>query len=275
MSTVGLELEWADVDRWSEIPAHLGSWNTEDYSIVNSDGHANSPDGSTWRWGGEINTRPTESVGSQRLIVEELVRLLNPTVNFKCNLHVHVQPDFNLLQDLERLKRVAIILRTAEKFVFSTVDPMPRPVDASELKRWRRNLKSHHGSVPEARFHEMMCAGTVQEFKDAHAPPTKTGGRAWHVVSRTGMNLRSLWKHETIEFRHFFGTVDPEEIASAAKWCKEFLDHVVFQSLSEDFQEGDMIARMIHETCGPWRFPRAQPYDHELALGFERTRWKK
>lgn len=274
MSTIGLELEWADVDRWKELPPELGTWNDQDYSIVNSDGHANDPTGRTWRWGGEINTVPTETAIAQGEIVRQLGNLLQPTINYKCNLHVHVKPDVDLLKDLDLLKRVATYMRESEQFVFNTIDPLPQPTSTDpeirkgETARYRRNLKSHHGSIPLARWSEMMLAVTVHEFKDAHAPPTKTGGRAWHIVQRTGMNLRSLWKHGTIEFRHFFGSCEPEEIVSAAQWCQLFVAEALDSSITASVLFKD-------RRYFPWRFPRPQPYDHQLALGFEATKWKK
>lgn len=271
--TVGVELEWADVDRHATIPEHLGSWNNQDYSIVNSDGHANCPTGATWRWGGEINTRPTETAAEQDEIVRQLSALLSPTINYKCNLHVHVAAP-RLLEDLELLKSTAQRMRKAEPFVYSVVEPLPRPTaeefpDPEELKgavkRWRRNLDSHQHSLSDERFAEMMSARTHQEFKDAHAAPTVTGGRAWHIAKRPGMNLRSLWKHGTIEFRHFPGTADPEEIESACSWCLLFTQAAI---------DGQLSPREIYESRS-WRFPTFRRYDHWLAKGFEATRFKR
>lgn len=283
MSTIGVELEWADVDRWSIIPEALGRWNDQDYSIVNSDGHGNCPTGETWRWGGEINTVPTHTPREQAEITRELAALLNPTINYKCNLHVHVKPDFDLLSDVRVLKLAATLMREAEPFVWKYVDPIPSPSGdpdtdewKGEKKRWTRNMKSHHGSINASRWEEMMAAETTQAFKDAHAPPTKTGGRAWHVVQRTGMNLRSLWKHGTIEFRHFFGTADPEEIEDATAWCQAFIDMVVDSARFRPDITGENIAQYVyHGRKGGWKFPTPRPYDHKLAVRFEETKWTK
>lgn len=279
-TTVGLELEWADVDRWASIPEYLGSWNDQDYSIVNSDGHANCPTGQTWRWGGEINTRPTETCGDQAVIVEALVALLKPTINYKCNLHVHVGHD-QLRDvrdgggDLDLLKRVARYLRDAEDFVYQFVEPIEVPdstefPDPEELrgakKRYRRNLTSHHHSLSEARWTEMMSAKSVIEFKNAHAAPATGGKRAWHVAPRPGMNMRSLWKHGTIEYRHFPGTCDPQEVFHAASWCKLITKAAV---------RGTPTPEQIWKENGPWVMPQFRRYDHQLALGFERTKFKK
>ena len=291
MSTVGIELEWSDIDRWKEIPATLGKWSMEDYSIVNSDGHGNCPTGETWRWGGEINTRPTSTPAEQaeitRLLVEHF-QSPSPVINYKSNLHVHVAPSLNLLEqeNLQILKDVATYLRESEAFVYSTVEPLRsmQPTEAEfpdvdELigatKRWRRNLTSHQHSLPPQRYVEMMAATTTQEFKDAMAPPTKTGGRAWHVAPRPGMNLRSLWKHGTIEFRHFAGSMNPGEILDAVEWCQQLTDAAVLRAtLPKDIHV--LSAQEIYVRARPaWSFPKFVKYDHQLALGFAMTQWKK
>lgn len=268
--TVGVELEWADVDRSSEIDPAVGRWNEQDYSIVNSDGTANCPRGVWCQRGGEINTVPTGTAQEQADIVRVLAEQLRPVVNYKCNLHVHVRPDLDLLSDLGLLKRTAAWARVQEGFVFHHVDPIepPNRADYSDdewfrgaVRRYRRNLTSHHRSVPDARWAEMMGAATVSEFKDAHAPLTVTGRRAFHVTPRAGINLRSLWKHGTVEYRHFFGTADPDEVRDAVEWCHRFTFMATRQLGS---------AAELHASR-PWRFPRARPYDHNLQLGFERT----
>lgn len=285
MSTVGCEHEFADVDRWVEIPSHLGKWSTMDYSIVNSDGHGNDPTGVSHQWGGEVNTVPTDTPGEQAAILVELLEHFRQTghpavVNWKCNLHVHVKPDLAWHEDVELLKRFASYLRAAEPYVWEVVDPLPKPTRADHVnpddlagavKRWRRNLTSHHYSLPSARWGEMMEARTLQEFRDAHAAPTQAGGRAWHIAPRPGMNLRSLWKHGTVEFRHFFGTLDPDEVECAVRWCQLLTDAAVDHAVRDHWIEPETIAA----AHGPWKFPRARPYDHRLQQLFDVTKWKK
>lgn len=281
MVTIGLELEWADVDRWADLPPDLGAWSTADYSIVNSDGHANCPTGTTWRWGGEINTRPTETWMEQASIVIRLRRLLNPTILYKCNLHVHCRDSRfdEMMLDVEKLKGFARYLQEAEHFVYTYVEKLepPRPEDhitheslKGATKRYRRNLDSHQHAVPPARWVEMMAATTPEHFRDAHASPTSTGRRAWHIAKRPGMNMRSLWKHGTVEYRHFPGTADEEEVASAARWCQHFTE----QATNRAFGQVYVTPQRLYEQHGPWRFPKFQPYDHELQLGFDRTKHK-
>lgn len=274
MSTVGLELEWSDIDRWAKISPDLGAWNELDYTIVNSDGHANCPTGTTWRWGGEINTVPTYTANEQAAIVAALAAQLNPTINYRSNLHVHVKPDVDL-EDLQLLKHVAMRMRESEGFVYTIVEPIPRPTrdeyeqdddDAfrGAMKRYRRRLVSHHYSLPPARWLELVNSTTVDGFRDAHAPPTRNGRRAWHLAPRPGMNMRSLWKHGTIEFRHFPGTADPVEIESAVSWCQSFVDDVAL---------GVTSALELYRSRS-WRFPTFRKYDHELETRYQITKYK-
>lgn len=293
-ATVGVELEWADVNRRDELPSHLGKWSEEDYSIVNSDGHANCPHGCCWQWGGEINTRPTATAQEQGDICAELAEHLGargpaPTINYKCNLHVHVRhPLFQRMLDgdVGLLISFASRLREAEDFVYSAVEPIVKPTEAEfpdplelrgAMKRYRRNLTSHHYRLPDARWTELVHAGVPDGVRLAHAPPTAAGGRAFHVAPRPGMNLRSLWKHGTLELRHFPGTADPVEVTSACRWGMLFVEEMMRLAQSADsilVRSGEAAARRIYKDFGPWRFPQFRRYDHALQLGFDATKWK-
>lgn len=278
--TIGLELEWADVDRHATIPEELGRWNTQDYSVVNSDGHANSPDGTGWRWGGEINTRPTAQLDEIHTIVARLEEHLDPTINYKCNLHVHCRDMVRfgeLVRDVEKLKRFYYYLSHNAPFVYSHVEQIvpPDPDQFPDLaayngaaRRYRRNLDSHQHQLPPKRVAELLAATTPEEFKDAHASPMANGNRAWHIAKRPGMNMRSLWKHGTVEYRHFPGTADPVEAMFAAKWCQLFTE----EATSYAFGEAHKSAAQLYEAHAPWTFPQFRPYDHKLQLGFDKTR---
>ena len=63
--TWGMEIEWGDVDRRLEIPAHLGSWEYAETDIINlKEPYKNvccDPLGLEPPFGGEINTKPTKT----------------------------------------------------------------------------------------------------------------------------------------------------------------------------------------------------------------------
>jgi hypothetical protein len=266
--TYGLELEWADVDRHATLP--VGSWSTQDYTIVNSDGHANDPTGREWRYGGEINTEPSDSIEGQLSQVATLARLLRPTINYRCNLHVHVGFEVSLARAKRLLEHVAMW----QDDVFRLVEPIPRPkageyATADEFKgamrRYRRRLVSHQHKLPAARVAEAMAAGTLREFNDAHAAPGKDGRRLWPISPRPGMNTRSIIEHGTVEFRHFPGSADEAEIGDAIRWCREFV--------ASAFAMTSPVAAF--HAGRPWRFPAFRKYDHAMETRYQQTKYSK
>ncbi len=174
-------------------------------------------------------------------------------------------------------------MREAEDVVYQLLEPIPFPEyreypDPEHLKgamkRYRRRLVSHQHSLPQNRLDEMMLAKTPQEFHDAHAAPSKDGTkRLWHIAPRAGMNMRSLWKHGTIEFRHFPGTLDPEEVHDCAMWCQEFVRIAMMSSRNEIAGTPQTLTHDLWKSR-TWKIPKFVKYDHELMLGFEKTKHK-
>ena len=270
--TVGIELEWADVDRRIAIPKQLGEWDYDDYTIVNSNGRANDPTG-TYPIGGEINTRPTQTAQQQADIVAELRDLLQPTINYRCNLHVHV--GIGALQhDLATLKTILRYITDAEPFVYEFVEKIPKPLRinypnkeefAGAMKRYRRRLVSHQQRIPANRVTKMLDAITIEEFFNNHAHRNEQTGRyAMHLAARAGINLRSLKKNGTIEFRHFAGTCDPIEIEAAVEWCRRFTWNAITneQSVQDLYWERE------------WKMPTFRPYIHALEIGYQETKYR-
>jgi hypothetical protein len=262
--TFGLELEWADVDRHATLP--VGSWSCEDYTLVNSDGHANAYRGESWRWGGEINTEPTPFIVGQVGQVELLAGLLAPTINYRCNLHCHVGLPFDL-----DVAKTLLRFVDAHPRLLDMIEPVPQPTRArypnpaayaGAMRRYRRRLVSHHYRLPAARVAEALAADDLDGFYQAHAPLGADGRRLWPVAPRPGINLRSLHKHGTIEFRHFPGSADPVEIGDALRWCQAWTLCAL--------EGGDPYA--VWRDGRPWRFPQFMPYEHGLELGYVATK---
>lgn len=262
----GLELEWADVDRTTALP--YGKWSNEDYTIVNSDGHANCPTGTRWRYGGEINTTPTKTIEGQLLQVETCRDLLKPTINYRCNLHVHVGFDPLTLDVAKALLR--FIVRWQDD-VYKLVEPIPQPTRDEYLhddeyrgamKRFRRRQVSHQCRLPRERVLEALEATSIQEFYDSHAPKGKRGQRVWPIAPRAGMNTRALKEHGTIEFRHFAGSDDVVEIGDALRWCDGFVRCALDGTSPVDF----------YHANAPWTFPTFRPYIHSLELRYQETK---
>ncbi len=264
--TYGLELEWADVDRWAALP--VGSWSRTDNSIVNSDGHANDPKGIGWQWGGEINTTPTDTIAGQVAQVVELAELLHPVINYRCNLHVHVG-----LGAPPTLTQAQVLLGHIDRWqndLYPLVDPIPQP-DAADYAtteehkgaraRYFHSLGSHQRRLPASFVAEAMQAQTLQGFFDAHFGLSATGARN-ERSPRAGMNTKSLLKHETLEFRHFAGSANPHHIGEALRWCDLFVTSAF---------NGENPVELFH-TLGPWGFPKHMKYEHHLETEWRLTK---
>lgn len=264
----GCELEFADVDRLTKLPAGC-SFDGKDHTVVNSNGIATDPKAETCTIGGEINVRPTDSIADQLDVIQEILNCFGDqiTVNYRCNLHVHVRVP-GLRDDLAACKQLATYIRTHEQDVYRLIEPIPVPGAAEypdeesmagAMKRYKRRHRSHQYRVSENAYKAMMTANTVAEFYNAHAPwSEKKQQYCFHLKPRAGINLRPLWEthHNTIEFRHFPGTLSILEYKSALTWCQQFLHaalnapHVTPQQILD---------------ANPWmQFAKFQPYQHHL-----------
>lgn len=225
--TFGVELEFADVYKGSILPDGA-VWDYDDNTIVNSNGIANDNKGLLYRYGGEINTRPTDTVREQVDHIEKIIDAVRPSNNYRCNLHVHVGIP-GLKDDLSECKRILKYFQENHRKIFQIVERLPMLKEPYgdrlkwEQKRLNRIRVSHQYILPQKRYDAIMAARTPQEFLDEHAPLTDKG-RMWHFSPRPAMNMRQLWETETIEFRHFPGTLNLKEIETALLWCMRIVE---------------------------------------------------
>lgn len=223
--TFGTELELSDCERDTPLPGK-STWDVNDYTIVNSNGVANDPKAILWKFGGEINTEPATSVDAQVEVIAEVLKALRPApmTNYRSNLHVHIRVP-GLAEDLGKLQRILSYTQAHGQQVFDLVDPLPaKPDDAPATKRWKRRKRSHHYLLTEKCYQRAMSATTLSDFRAAHAPLDYSGTPMFHLVQRSGVNLLSLWKHQTIEFRHFSLSLNLDELRNAIRWCQVFLE---------------------------------------------------
>lgn len=263
--TYGCELEFADVDRFAKLPDGC-TFDGKDHTIVNSNGIATDPKARTSTIGGEINTKATSTIDEQVSIISNVINSFEEvTINYRCNLHIHIRVP-ELKDDLESCKRLASYIRDNEKDVFKLVEPIPIPTlaeyndgeaFAGAMKRYKRRLRSHQFRVYDSVYENMMKTKTVEEFYNAHGPWSDVKQRhLFHLCPRAAINLRTLWEphHNTIEFRHFPGTLDLNEYASCLKWCKEFLNAALNTNES---------VLSIFNRNNEFVFPKFKPYNHE------------
>lgn len=269
--TYGVELEYADVYVYNPLPDGC-CWNDKDYSIVNSSGIANDPKRKLWLFGGEINTRPTDTIEEQIDVIRQINEMLvpRPAVNYKCNLHIHIGVP-GLEHDLDGCKRLLRYITKYGRMAFGIVDPIPVPSRArfrtedeykGAMRRYKRNLVSHQHMIPDAWVANILRAETMEEFFNSHAPVGKNGNRLWNIAPRAGINIRQLQETKTVEFRHYFQTLNMYEIKSCLIWCREFM--ALALGSGED-------PRSIIKRFPKLRFPQPMLYNHKLHQMFMRT----
>ncbi len=267
--TYGVELEYGDSYRFNELPTGA-KWNDKDNTCVSTTGIANDPLGLLYKYGGEINTKPTETIKEQIEHIDEINAMLKPApvVNYRSNLHIHVRVP-GLKDDLESCKKLLRYIDEFQQHAFDIVETIPVPSKSMlepevyewALKRMKRRQKSHQYKLPESRVNAMMNAKTTQEFYEEHAPLTEKG-RMWFFSPRAGINLRQMWEEtNTIEFRHFPGTLDMIEMESCVRWCREFLDAALNTEKTP--------TEIFWETS--YKFPKFQPYEFETEQIYQWT----
>lgn len=267
----GVEHEWGNVSRKVNLPDYA-SWNFEDNTCVSSTGIANDPKGELYEFGGEINTAPTDSPEGQVEIMDNLVELLDPYVNYRSNLHIHIRVP-GLKTDLDSLK---IFLQYVDKHAqeaFDLVEPIPMPEKNQpskhyewEMKRYNRRKKSHQHKLSETQVQRMMATDTWEEFYLQEAHKNAKGQPAWFQCSRAGINIRQIFEHsETIEFRHFPGTRKSDELRSAIEWCHDFTVAALAtqETPTEIFEKRE------------WSFPTFEEYDYHAEQVYQYTNFDK
>ena len=271
--TYGAEYEFGDIKR-TELPEGL-SWNTKDYSIVSSTGIANDPKGKAYTLGGEINSRPTSSIGEQLIMFKQLVEQHpEAKLNHRTNLHLHIRVP-GLKEDLETLKNVLLYVDKYQEETYALIEPIPAPCfepsatfaeHRSADKRYKRRKVSHQYKVPRDRVVKALNANTVEEFFAAHAPVQADGKPAWGLTTRAGINLLQLKETDTIEFRHFTNTLDVLELECCFIWIQCFM--------SAALTDGKSPASIFNDVTG-WKFPPFQPFNHAMEVGYQWTNFDK
>lgn len=279
--TYGVELEYGNCYRFGELPEGA-KWNDKDNTCVSSTGIANDPTGKLYAYGGEINTKPTSTIEEQISHIQQINEMLNPkpVVNYRSNLHIHVRVP-GLSDDLESCKKLLRYITDYQEQAFFIVETIPEPSPPRdkkspnyayfyeryywENKRFNRRKKSHQYKLPKERVASMLNATSTQQFYEEHAPLTEKG-RMWFFAPRAGINLRQMWEEtNTIEFRHFPGTLNMVEMKSCLLWCREFLNAALNtgKTPAEIYEEYDFV------------FPKFQPYEFETEQLYQLTNFEK
>lgn len=272
--TYGAEYELSDWPRDRELP--VGGWSLDerDVTMVNSNGIAVDPKGISYRFGGEFKAPPCSSPDLLAEQYSELLKLYPEVeINYRSNLHVHIRVP-GLRDDLAMLKRIAFFNWTyLKELLEDLVEPIPRPAAkdypgeenyAGAMRRYRRRKVSHHTVIPLQRVSRQLEATTVEEFHVFEVPWShKLKAPQWQCQPRQAVNLRQLRETDTIEFRHFPGTLNPEELRVAAEWCCDYLRCAM--------QDDGNPRQMFKELYTGRQFPTFLPYVHEQERRYRAT----
>jgi hypothetical protein len=267
--TFGAELEWPDVDVRTELPEGWG-WSRTDYTVVGSDGIANDPLRRSWFRSGELNTpvcRSPEELGER---VAEVRAALRPGHNYRSNLHVHIARSVRPEPwDVEDLKTIADYSRRLLPGALKMMDPLnglfDGLTDPEEIigakKRAAHSERSRHYFISDARHARRMEAADVGELLEAEVPMGRGGRPQWHLASREAVNLRSVRKHGTIEFRCFAGDSEDRHVWAAASFCR-------------DWAEAALNSSDMFELPYFYDLPTQSPFSLRLESGWERTNFQ-
>lgn len=230
--TYGAEHELGDWDQRKGLPSGF-KMDRRDITCMNTrTGIAADPSGKMYPYGGEINTPPTDTVEGQ---LDALAQICashpEATINHRSNLHLHIRVP-GLCDDLPALKRIARYNSLHLRELLARVEPIPQPSAveypnpeelAGAKRRAKRRRVSHQTVLTTKRTEGMLATTTTEEFFRKEVPADRQGNPLWHCQPRAAVNLRQLRETDTIEFRHFPGTLEPESLRQGFIWCQNYL----------------------------------------------------
>ncbi len=279
--THGTEHELADWNAEDLLrPAFNLSRDSKDITIVNSSGIANDPSLKLHKLGGEINTPPTDTIEGQcEVLYEILQRWPEATINYRSNLHWHIRVP-GLSEDLYMLQRLARYNAHWLPIVLPLIEPIApctpfRNWQRGDLalkgfnRRQRRRRVSHQTILPISRLDGQLAACTVEEFHRAEVPKTKDGQPMPHAQPRAAVNVRQLLQTDTIEFRHFPGTLSLTRLYAAGSWCRCYIECALSDwGLPEDRNPMVYYTALGHQIG---LLPVFRTYDHKLEIRYRAT----
>lgn len=256
--TYGAEHELAD---WNcKHPMLQGFARSPDHTVVNSNGIAAQPNVKMYSYGGEINTPPTDTILGQVGCLRDIrFHWQDVVVNHRSNLHIHIRVP-GLKDSLNHLKQVQQYIHLQLRSIIDKVEPIPEGTTPAEKKRAKRRKVSHHTFLTEKRITNQLSAKSLDEFFKREVPRDSTGRAMWHAQPRVCVNLRQLLQTDTVEFRHFPGTLDSSLFHSCVSWCRSFM----LAALS-----GAPIKLILEGHKDP--FPSFPEFDEEREIRYQAT----
>ena len=289
----GAELEWSDIDRSIDIPKELGAWEGpkiagynlgSEIDIVNTKGEwrgvATDPLCLECPVGGEIHVNPSWTIESQLIRIMRIMDLF-PQVGVACPNHGHIHVGIQgIRQDLQAIKNLFDytqwnqfdVLRACSGY---SEEEHGRVFESDKIGPWVRDylLIGDAKSIHTDLFTEVAKAKSLADIWKA---VEKVEAINWDWVSgkislaygshRTAVNLYSLLKMGSIEFRVFRASINPVEIYSSLLFSKRYVEEAL------KGKDGKPVAEILKE--GQFKFAPLN-FDEKLAKGWQETRQTK
>lgn len=283
MTTVGIEIEWADIDKSIDIPAEVGFWEGpkidghymgSEPDIVNTKGVwrgvCTDPIAVNCPVGGEIHTVPSKYSEVQLYRYLILAKLF-PEIGVSpvSHLHVHVGIPETYLNDKAVMEKFVKYVRSNERDFIELTHGWTTQIEqrlSSFCSRGTIEYLKYDGgrSINEQAYEKFseehfdaflnypavnvdMVTGKVEESAGTHY--------------RTAINLSNLAKGKTVEFRSYRATLNPLEVLSVVEASKAFVE--------EGLGEGKLLFKTICKARN-FQFPKLE-VDRDLILGWETT----
>jgi len=292
----GAELEWSDIDRSIDILKELGSWEGpkiagynlgSEIDIVNTKGEwrgvATDPLCLKCPVGGEIHVNPSWTIESQLIRIMRIMDLF-PQVGVACPNHGHIHVGIQgIRQDLQAIKN--LFEYTAE----NQIDVLKYCSGYSE-EDWAVVAGSCQSCVIEPWVRDYLLIGdakTINLDLIKRVKRAETLSEVWKALEeieavnldwvsgksspaygshRTAVNLYSLLKMGSIEFRVFRASINPVEIYSSLLFSKRYVEEAL------KGKDGKPVAEILKE--GQFKFAPLN-FDEKLAKGWQETRQTK
>lgn len=237
-STFGAEME---VPNWhtSIDIGDMGTLCDKEFEIINYKGIGNDPKREYNLMGAEIQVRYAHSEEELVERIETIWETIgNPEITASPTLHVHIRPP-ELLKD-ENVDYLKQIMNYTFKWapelltLISPLPPMsmfnhvnyPNPDELAKIKdAYVAKYRHRWGTYTLNQMKKVLSATTFEDTINSLAVKNKQGKPSWNIHTRGTFNFAKLRETDgqTLEFRMWSLTKDPEEIRNMVAFPKEFI----------------------------------------------------
>lgn len=291
--TYGAELEipdWNCLTETEKIEKLGAKRNTVEQDICNNSGVSNDPTLQTCIFGGEINTKPTDSIEEQVQHIMDIYKNITYKLNYSVGMHLHIRIP-GLKEDLNQLKQWSQWLienqtnyssRVIEPIVESDLETsyfFEYPEDLKLFKkRYTYRKQNRYRKLRESTYGLQMASSTPREWYESLFIRNKQNKPIWHTGYRPFINVFQLFNGDvdTVEFRGFNMSDNPDELLECFKICQAVVDcvydNVKFEDISFDINKLPKTMRFDPRLEKLYKFTRIS---HGPGLPKKKADWER